>query len=123
MVAVVSFTDAKPKGKRKVGKLVVSYLTHTDGVAASASIPFNGVIQRIATNPTDAHTASWDATVIDEDGLDLAQGLLANRHTTNSEEVTPLIGTTHLVPYNGLLIVNIAAAGSGKNGVVTIYYQ
>ena len=123
MAAVVSFTDAKPKGKRKVGKLVVTYTGHTDGAASSESIPFNGIIQRIVTNPTTAHSSNWDATVEDEAGLDLAQGLLANRHTTNSEEVTPLIGTYHLVPYNGLLTVNVTNSGSGKAGVITIFYQ
>ena len=132
MAGTVSFTDQKPNKRAKggpLGKLVVTWLSTTGGVANSANIPFNGKILRAVTNPdgTDAPTDDYDITLTDEDGLDLAQGVLADRDTANSEQVVPLIGdgtiTTQLVAYVGLLVVNIAAAGSEKAGVVTIFYE
>ena len=103
--------------------MVISWTGTAGGAVSGITVPFNGRIERIVTNPTDTPSANYDVTLDDADGLDLAQTLLANRHTTNSEEVTPLIGTTHLVPYRGLITPTVANSGSSKSGTITIYYS
>ncbi|MAH46575.1 hypothetical protein CMI37_12160 [Candidatus Pacearchaeota archaeon] len=123
MAGTLTYEDNKPNSKAAIGSVVISWTGTAGGAVSGNSVPFNGRIERVVTNPTDGPTANYDITLDDADGLDLAQGLLANRHTTNSEEVTPLIGTYHLVPYRGLITPTVANSGSSKSGTITIYYS
>lgn len=123
MAGTLTYEDNKPNSKASIGSVVISWTGTAGGAVSGITVPFNGRIERIVTNPTDTPSANYDVTLDDADGLDLAQGLLANRHTTNSEEVTPLIGTTHLVPYRGLITPTVANSGSSKSGTITIYYS
>lgn len=131
MAAVVSFTDQKPNKRSRggsLGKLIGTWLSHTDGVATISGIPFNGTIRRIVSNPgSAAPSANWDFTITDDDSLDLAAGLGANRHTSNTEEFVPLKGdgtvTESPVAAVGLISINVTNAGSGKDGVITVYYE
>lgn len=55
---------------------------------ATASYPINGWIIRVETNPgSTAPTALWDLTLLDQDGLDVMGGVLANRSATATEHV------------------------------------
>lgn len=74
--------------------------------ALSAATPaFNGgKLLNLRTNPgATAPTANYDITLVDGDGLDRLQGVGANRHTTNSEEVN--------IVYSGTAINPVAASG------------
>ena len=124
MTGTLTYVDNKPnKQASTIGSLIISWTGTAGGAVGAIPVNFNGRIERIVTNPTDGPSANYDVTLADADGLDLAQGLLANRHTTTSEEVTPLIGTTHLVPYRGLITPTVANSGSAKSGTITIYYS
>lgn len=68
----------------------------TDGSFPATALPaFEGRLQTIRTNPgSPAPTTLYDFTLVDGDGLDRAQGVGANRHTTNSEEALVVYTTT-----------------------------
>jgi hypothetical protein len=128
MAAVVSFTDQKPNKRAKggmLGKLIITWLSHTDGVATSASIPFNGIIRKITTDPgAAAPTANYDITLEDDlTAEDIAAGTLANRHTTTTEAVVPVLGTYFPVAFAGTFKAKVINSGSAKNGTITVYYE
>jgi len=77
-----------------------------------------GFIVRVVTNPgATAPTAAYDLTLLDEDGVDVASGNLADRHESTSEDWIPSDP-----PYiDGELTFTLAAAGNAKIGVCTIY--
>ena len=114
-------------------KIVISWTSATGG-AVSAAIaatfaaaqPWNGpkpekikgFIVRVVTNPGGtAPTDNYDLTLVDEDGVDVASGNLADRDQTNSEDWIPSDP-----PYiDGELTFTIATAGDEKTGACTIY--
>jgi hypothetical protein len=111
--------------------LIVAWTSDAAG-AVTATINIAGLIHKVVTNPgATAPSANYDITLVDEDGIDIAQGLLANRHTTNSEEVylykeatlTGSVPAAIPIFHAGALTLTIAAAGDSKQGVVRIYYR
>ena len=51
-------------------------------------------LYKIITNPgTPAPTDNWDFTLVDGDGIDVLGGAGANRHTTTSQMIAPLLTT------------------------------
>ena len=127
MTGSLTYVDTKPNAVATIGKLVMSWTGTAGGAVGAIPVNFNGRIERIVTNPTDTPSANYDVTLTDADGLDLGAGLLANRHTTNSEEVTPFVGngtiTDKLVAYAGVITPTVANSGSAKSGTITIYYS
>lgn len=102
----------------KVRKYVVAWTSDASG-DATATLPLDGAIMRVVTNPDDsaAPTANYDVTIIDSDGLDLLNSEGLNRHTSNSEQIFPSSTPFH----NGDVTVTIANAGDTKAGTVTLY--
>lgn len=86
---------------------------------ATATLPINGAIVRVVTNPdgSAAPTDNYDLTIVDEDGVDLLNGEGVDRDTANSEQIFP----TDVPFHNGDVTVTIANAGDTKEGVVAIY--
>lgn len=116
-----------------VKKTVFTWTSDASGDVSGGATPLiSGEIVRVVTNPddTDAPSANYDIVLNDEDSVDLAQGLLANRHTSNNEEVAPKIEqtvgiTTALVPVitHSLVDCVISNAGNAKKGVVNVYWR
>lgn len=102
----------------KVRKYVVAWTSDASG-DATATLPLDGCLVRMVTNPdgTDAPTDNYDITIIDEDGVDLLNGEGADRDTANSEQVF----LTDPAFHNGDVTVTIANAGDTKAGTVTLY--
>jgi hypothetical protein len=49
-------------------------------------------LYKVITNPgTTAPTDNWDFTITDGDGIDVLGGAGANRHTTTSQSIIPLL--------------------------------
>lgn len=101
---------------------------------ATGKVALDGQLIKVVTNPSaTAPTDNYDITLVDEDSIDVAGGLLANRDTTNSEEVylfkqVTLTGTgsdAAAVPiyHGGLVTFTVAAAGNAKSGVARIYLR
>lgn len=110
----------------------VSWTSDASG-DATATVDLDGQLIKVTTNPTDGPTANYDITLVDQDGIDVAEGLLANRHTTNSEEAylfkqVTLTGTgsdAAALPiyHSGPVTFTVASAGNAKSGVARIYYR
>jgi hypothetical protein len=112
---------------------VVTWESDGDG-DATETVALDGQIIKVVTNPgVAAPTADYDITLVDDDGLDVAQGLLADRHTSNSEEVylfhEATLGGTGSdaaalpVYHSGAVTFTVANAGATKEGVAKIYYR
>lgn len=97
--------------------------TSSAGGAADGAFDMDGVIQTIVTNPgAGPPTASYDIVLNDADGIDLAMGLLANRSSTATEGVCPLLNSQR-VAYAGSVTVAVSAAGSATQGRITVNYR
>ncbi len=103
-------------------KVEVSWTSAADGSCTQALV-LNGWLIKCVTNPSaTAPTDNYDITLIDADGVDAAEGLLANRDTANSESAY-LFATGANVPVlvQGSYTFTIANAGDSKSGVATFY--
>jgi hypothetical protein len=128
-----SYDDGYDKnGERgSIRKVIASWTSDTSGDAAGTSAKINGYLLKGVTNPTDSPTDDYDIVLTDSDGANLLDGAFANltnRDTTNTE--TRLFnltdGTVPIGAYpevNSTITVTVAAAGSTKSGVLTIYYR
>lgn len=111
--------------------VVASWTADGSGNAAGTSLKINGELLKGVTNPTDGPTDNYDITLTDADGADLLSGSadnLADRDTTNTETVHFNLtdGEAPIAAYpavNSTVTVTVATAGSGKSGVLTIYYR
>lgn len=112
---------------------VIDWVSASDG-SATGTVGLDGQLLKFVTNPgAVAPSDNYDITLVDEDGLDVAQGLLANRDTTNSEEVYPfkevtLTGTgtdkAALPLYHvGPVTFTLANAGDTKAGQLKVYMR
>lgn len=111
----------------------LEWTSDASGNVNGTTVEIHGEIQRIVTNPdgTAVPTASYDIVLNDEDGIDVAQGLLANRSETTAEEVVPIVETTigtnpysaGRVSVSGAIEPQVSNAGNAKKGTIAIYYR
>ena len=131
MAAAVVTVSYRRHGSSRIA--VVDWTSATDG-SATAAVTLDGVIHKFVTNPgATAPSANYDITLVDEDGIDIAQGLLANRHTSNSEEVYPFAEVTlggtgsdaAALPlfHGGDVTFTLANAGDQKVGQLKVYMR
>lgn len=84
-----------------------------------------GRLQKIVTNPgSTAPTDNYDITVTDPDGVDVLQGVGANRDTANSEEAAIVYSGTSVNPVVADTLTLVVANNSVNSAgiVVKIYY-
>lgn len=115
----ISFTYVEAEGVQLVifdwtsdasGNVTENYTKYLYGVVNRAVfVPDGG-----GTQPTNA----YDATLLDEHGFDVLEGLAANRSDTSTEEVVP---TSLKRAVAGRLDLAIANAGNAKGGTVYLY--
>ncbi len=106
----------------RLEKVAISWQSDASGNCTKV-VELNGWLIKAVTNPdATAPTANYDITLVDADGIDVAEGLLANRHTANSESVY-FLATGAPVPVfvQGSYTFTVAAAGDSKLGVCTFY--
>jgi len=124
MVAVGTITETRTSPERDVQKIILDWTCSGAGaVSGIFSEGLIGRIVRVTTDPTDGPTDDYDVVFLDEDGVDLFAGLGANRDTTNTETVYPLLGAGADVPsvICGRGELQVAAAGVSKSGRVILY--
>jgi len=93
-------------------------------VSGTDTVVLSGIPLRWATNPSStAPTANYDIVVNDEDGIDVANGGLVNRHTSNSEHFIPGGDADPGAAFMGKLSLVVSNAGSTKEGVLRMYYR
>ena len=93
----------------------------TGAVSATTVNEYDGRILGVCTVPSaTAPTADYDIALNDNDGVDIALGALADRHTSNIEYVAEaaMAGVAH-----SPLTIAVTAAGASKLGTVYIYIR
>jgi len=86
-----------------------------------------GFLIALETNPdgTTAPTASYDITLVDDEGLDVLQGAGADRHNTNTEMAAIALGTYFHPPVTRdqtlALTISGNSVASAKTKII-IYY-
>lgn len=93
-----------------------------DGSFPATTIPaFSGELLALRTNPgATAPTANYDMVLNDADGIDRLQGVGANRHTTNSEEVAVVRSGTAIHPPVAGEALSLAITNNAVNSAVTV---
>lgn len=122
----VTFTEYKnPQGG--IRKLVIDWVSDSATGAASGTTTgaISGELHKLVTDPgTPAPDPNYDIVINDEEGLDVLQGVGANRHTTTSEEARIVYsGTTNHPVVNDKLTFSVTNAGNSKQGQAILYYK
>lgn len=127
MAASVTVTRAPVKqlaNGRVIQKISIAWTSSSGGAATGSIDDLKGFLVKVVTNPDDsaAPTDDYDITLVDSNGVDAAQGLIANRDTANSEEkyMTPS-GSATPVLLDGTYTFTIANAGDTKSGVCELH--
>lgn len=113
---------------------VIDWLSDDSDGSATGTVQLDGQLWKFVTNPGSvAPSDNYDITLVDEDSLDVAEGLLANRDTANSEVVYPykqvtLTGTgtdAWAAPlfHGGPVTFTLANAGNAKTGQLKVYMR
>lgn len=85
--------------------------------ATAAQFPYGGYIVRVVTNPgTNAPSDNYDLTLTDADGVDVVGGALANRDTSNTESVVPIVDSVNSI-YGGSLVAGSITMNLTNNSV------
>ena len=113
-------------GSESIEVWTLAWTSHASAgtVTATGISGIEGKILRVVTNPGSvAPTDNYDITLSDIDGLDIFEGLGANRDTANSEEFVPYISTYGQVVTQDDLSLAITNAGNSKTGAIKIYLE
>ena len=120
------------------GSVTISYVSHdtvkyvewtwtSDGsgdMSGTDTKTLSGQVLRWATNPSStAPDANYDIVVNDDDGIDVANGGLVNRHTSNSEHFIPGGDADPGAAFMGKLSLIVSNAGDSKIGTLRMYYR
>lgn len=113
-----------------IGRIVCTCVADaSDGSFPATALPkFSGQLLALKTNPgATAPQANYDIALDDQDGIDALQGVGANRHTSNSEDVAIIRSGTEIHPPVALGdTLTLKLTNNDVNSaisVVTIYYQ
>jgi hypothetical protein len=110
--------------RSRAGAKSVSWSWTSDSsgdVSGTDTDAISGRAYRWVTNPgSTAPTANYDIVVNDSDAADVSAGVLADRHTSNTEQAYPAANTYHI--FDGALSLVVSNAGATKEGVLTMYY-
>lgn len=97
--------------------------------ATTSMLRIDGYIIKVITNPgTTAPTDNYDITLTNIDGADVVHGELANRDTTNTEEIVP-IPADNVTVYGGSAVIGRITLNITNNsvnsatGTVTVIYE
>lgn len=84
----------------------------------ATSLEYQGILAAVTTDPDagDAPTADYDVVINDDNGLDVAGGALADRHTSNTETVKDNAAFTYFS--SSVLTLVVSNAGNVKKGIV-----
>ena len=114
-----------PLSESKMGIVKLTYRTLADGTldvtAQESDLLFFARILKAVVKPTDPHTASWNLTINDENGVELIDiGTLSATATTT---IRPDLIDSSIFPEFAELEFVISGAGDGKNGVIEVWFE
>jgi hypothetical protein len=116
---------------KRIKKLILNWVSDGSGNATGATKIISGQLLRVTFKPgTGGLTPSnnYDATLKDDDEVDVLVGLGANLSDTAITSKVPVVtdGTTgNMAPIaiNGALDLAVANAGNGNGGEFVLYYR
>lgn len=121
----VTHSSRRGEGGKLVKKVHVAWTSDASGNADVAIEGLFGYLLKVVTDPdgSAAPTDNYDITLLDENGADAAEGLLANRDTANIETVYPFVSgaPTPVFLAGGSHTFTVANAGNAKSGVAVLY--
>ena len=110
--------------------LDLAWTSTAGGAVTCETSRIDGYVTYIVTNPgATAPTDDYDIVLSDSDGIDISDGLLANRDTANTEQVIPVVydtGATDVFGSRaifGPLTIAITNAGNALSGTLKIYFE
>jgi hypothetical protein len=123
MASAVTITEQNAAAL-SVKSIKFDWTAHTDGAvtAVETTGSYTGKVVVFTTDPDAgvAPTASYDITIIDNQGLSVIGTSGTDRHTSNVEQVlSASLGAVVQSP----LTFSVANAGSGGKGVAWVYIQ
>ena len=105
----------------------ISFAWTADSVTGAATgattAPFDGQALALITDPSGGGTQpddNYDVTITDASGIDILNGLGANRDETNTELVLSTAAAPFAPVAGSVLTVNIANAGVSNAGVAIL---
>lgn len=122
----VTFTLVEsPQGTAR--KIIVDWVSDsvTGGASGATTFEINGTLEKLVTDPgAITPTAAYDITMLDEEGLDVLQGVGVNKSATVTEEARIVYsGTSDHPTVNDRLTFTVASAGNSKNGQAILYWK
>lgn len=121
MAGSVTMTETRRQG---LSKIKFAWTSDSAGAAdATTTYTYNAQIWQIVTIPgtsTSAPTTLYDITLKDGDGVDLANGLLADRSATANE--VRFKGDGLLSVQSSAITLAVTNAGDTKSGTVIVHY-
>ncbi len=118
MAAGVTLTEI---GHTSLKKIVATFEDDADGVSATTTGVYDGLIVGLTTDPDGvaAPADNWDVTVTDADSHDVLLGAGLNRDTANTEHVSSgMAGVA-----GSKLTFNVTNAGAGAKGVIVLWIR
>lgn len=95
----VTQTHARTGNIRKVVFAVTGDVANGTVPATAISVPIEGRLIQLITDPgATGPTDNYDITIVDGNGLDVLQGVGANRDTANTEAVAIVFSGTSINP-------------------------
>jgi hypothetical protein len=133
----ITETLLRPTGmpKWEMHKITLDWTSDASGdVSGTATtVPIDGEIYRVVTIPdsgSDAPTDNWDFDLLDDDSVDVLDGLGDNEPNTGSNQFSPILdgrddgSNFGLRPaVHGMLTLVVSNAGNAKGGKVIIYWK
>jgi hypothetical protein len=90
---------------------------------ATTSFELHGFVTRLETDPSaTAPTADWDLVLTTAAGVDVLGGAGADRHTSASEQILPIVaGDAAFARVDGTVTLTASNMGAAKIATVYIY--
>lgn len=122
----IRYDNGNPQNKQnRIRRIDIDWTCSSGGaVQELPAFGINGRICTLITNPLDGPTDNYTVQILDEFGIDVLQGLGANRDTSNNEAVNIVYSSTDVHPaVCGPCTLKIASAGTSKSGTVTLFIE
>lgn len=91
------------------------------------SFPYDCELLSLFTDAVDSATAEYNITLVDANGFDRLQGVGADRHTTNAEEVAVFFASTSMHPTvragESLTLTLADNSDTSSSGVIIVRYR
>ncbi len=105
-------------------RLDIDWTSDAAGAVNNSAKTFglNGIVEALITDPdgTAAPTDNYDVVIKNEYGIDILQGIGADRDTSNSEYANIVIGTYFKPVVCGPCTLEITNAGNAKSGHICL---